>query len=72
MEFPERSLQVLHLPEPLLEFGAKQATAHPKDGLFLYGPHSKPKKTKDVRIGVIGRPTASTTSAHGPHSSRSL
>jgi hypothetical protein len=57
MEFPERSLQVLHFPEPLLEFGAKQTTAHPKDGLFLYGPHSKPKKAKDIRIGVIGTPT---------------
>src|SRR6266568_852722 len=57
MEFPERSLQVLHLPEPLLEFGAKQATAHPKDGLFLYGPHERAKKTKEVRVGVIGTAT---------------
>jgi len=57
MQFPEQSLQVLHFPEPLLEFGAMQATCHPKDGLYLYGPHAKPKKTKDVRIGVIGTST---------------
>jgi hypothetical protein len=54
MKFPEHSLQVLHLREPNLEFGSHQLTAHPKDGLFLYGPHNKPKKTKEVRIGVVG------------------
>jgi hypothetical protein len=54
MKLPERSLQVLHLREPNLEFGLHQVTAHPKDGLFLYGPHNKPKKTKEVRIGVVG------------------
>jgi hypothetical protein len=54
MRFPEHSLQVLHLREPNLEFAFRQVTAHPKDGLFLYGPHNKPKKTRDVRIGVVG------------------
>lgn len=54
MDFPERSLKVLHLPEPLLECGMGQRTAHPKDGLFLYGPHLKPKKTRDVRVGIVG------------------
>ena len=54
MEFPERSLPVLHFFEPLLEFGSTQTAAHPKDGLFLYGPHNKPKKTRDIRIGVVG------------------
>jgi hypothetical protein len=54
IEFPERSLLAEHFDEPLLEFAFKQSTAHPKDGLFLYGPHSRAKKTKDVRIGVIG------------------
>jgi hypothetical protein len=52
--FPERSLQVLHFNEPLLEFNFKQTTPHPKDGLFLYGPHERSKKTKEVRVGVIG------------------
>jgi hypothetical protein len=52
--FPERSLQVLHFNEPSLEFNFKQTTPHPKDGLFLYGPHEKAKKTKEVRVGVVG------------------
>ena len=56
MDFPERSLPVLHFFEPALEFGFGQTTAHPKDGLFLYGPHSKAKKTETIRIGVIGTP----------------
>ncbi len=54
MEFPERSLSVLHFFEPSLEFGSGQTAAHPKDGLFLYGPHNKSNKTKDIRIGVVG------------------
>jgi hypothetical protein len=54
IDFPERSLEVLHFDEPELEFGFGQSTAHPKDGLFLYGPHAKPRKIKDIRVGVIG------------------
>ena len=53
-KFPERSLQVLHFNEPLLEFNFKQTTPHPKDGLLLFGPHEKARKTKEVRVGVIG------------------
>ena len=56
MLFPERSLEVLHLDEPSLEFAFGQTTAHPKDGLFLYGPHRRPKKTREIRIGVVGTP----------------
>jgi hypothetical protein len=56
MEFPERSLAVLHLPEPSLEFAYEQTTAHPKDGLFLYGPHLRSKKTREIRIGIVGTP----------------
>src|SRR5216684_2750682 len=54
MEFPERSLPVFHLLEPELEFAFGQTTAHPKDGLFLYGPHNKARKTREIRLGVIG------------------
>jgi hypothetical protein len=54
--FPEPSLQVLHFNEPSLEFAFGQNTAHPKDGLFLYGPHLKSKKSREVRLGVIGTP----------------
>jgi hypothetical protein len=57
MDFPERSLEVLHFAEPLLEFGSGQSTPHPKDGLFLYGPYLKPKKTRDVRVGIVGTST---------------
>lgn len=56
MKFPDLTLPVLHFNEPLLEFGSQQTTAHPKDGLFLYGPFNKPKKTREARIGVIGTP----------------
>ena len=53
-KLPEPSLQVHHCFEPSLEFGSRQVTAHPKDGLFLYGPHAKSKRTEQVRIGVVG------------------
>lgn len=54
MEFDEKSLMTIHLHEPDLEFAYGQKTAHPKDGLFLYGPHDKAKKTREIRIGAIG------------------
>jgi hypothetical protein len=54
MKFTEQSLQVRHFFEPALEFASLQTTAHPKDGLFLYGPHNKGKRTKEIRIGVVG------------------
>lgn len=56
-ELPERSLEVLHFTEPGLEFGSSQVAAHPKDGLFLYGPHKKTKKARELRIGVVGTDT---------------
>jgi len=40
------------LTEPELIFGFNQATAHPKDGLTLYGPRKVGSGT--LRIGVIG------------------
>jgi len=54
MEFPEKSLQVLYVPEPLLEFGHQQTCDHPKDGLFLYGPHKMPGRVKEIRVGAVG------------------
>ena len=53
-KYADRSLEVLHCQEPMLEFGFHQITAHPKDGLFLYGPHNHSKRTKEIRIGVVG------------------
>jgi hypothetical protein len=54
MKLPEKQLRVAHFHEPQLEFGAGQTTPHPKDGLFLYGPHDKARKILDIRVGVIG------------------
>ncbi|MBD3744827.1 argonaute/piwi family protein [Sphingopyxis alaskensis] len=54
MKFPETSLVVEHFHEPELEFAAGQRSPHPKDGLFLYGPHAKARKIRDIRVGVIG------------------
>ena len=55
MKFPEPSLVVDHFDEPELDFRFDQRSHHPKDGLFLYGPHGAPRKVQDVRIGVIGK-----------------
>src|ERR1700730_12080157 len=54
MELPEKSLEVLHIAEPSLEFGHGQVCDHPKDGLFLYGPHEGPAMTRPISIRIIG------------------
>lgn len=54
MKFGEPSLRVEHLHEPELEFAFAQRSPHPKDGLFLYGPHAKSKKIREIRVGVVG------------------
>jgi len=54
MRFPEKSLIIEHLHEPDLEFASGQCSPHPKDGLFLYGPHARSKKTCEIRVGVVG------------------
>lgn len=54
MKLPEKSLLVEHLAEPLLEFAFGQGSPHPKDGLFLYGPHARAKKTREITVGVVG------------------
>lgn len=51
-QFPETSLQVLHIDEPQLQFGYAQVLDHPKDGLFLYGPHKRSKR-RDIAVGLI-------------------
>ena len=53
-EFAEKTLVIEHFYEPPLEFGFGQKTSHPKDGLFLYGPHGSNGKTKEIRVGVVG------------------
>jgi hypothetical protein len=56
VKFPDTSLIVEHLHEPALEFAYGERSPHPKDGLFLYGPHAKGKKTREIRVGVVGTP----------------
>lgn len=46
-------LETCYIPEPELSFGHGQTSDHPKDGLFLYGPHSA-DRSKEISIGVIG------------------
>lgn len=54
MDLPEKSLEVAYITEPDLVFGHGQTSDHPKDGLFLCGPHSAPARSKDISVGVIG------------------
>src|SRR5574337_862648 len=54
MDLPEKTLEVAYIPEPDLAFGYGQTSDHPKDGLFLYGPHLGSARSKEVSIGVIG------------------
>lgn len=56
MRFPEANLLVEHLDEPELEFGYGQFSQHPKDGLYLYGPNEVGKRTREIRVGVVGTP----------------
>ncbi len=57
MKLPETSLPVLHITETPLEFAYGQRCDYPKDGLFLYGPHLKAKKSRRIAVGVIGTPS---------------
>lgn len=54
MKLPVKTLETIYLSEPLLGFGHQQTCDHPKDGLFLYGPHSAPEKAKEISVGVVG------------------
>jgi hypothetical protein len=53
MELQRKTLEVVYIPEPELVFGHGQKSDHPKDGLVLYGPHSRPARS-EVSIGVLG------------------
>jgi hypothetical protein len=50
----EKQMEVTYVPEPDLAFGYRQVSDHPKDGLFLYGPHNGPVRSKEISVGVIG------------------
>ena len=57
MELPEQTSKVLYIEEPKLGFGHGQTCDHPKDGLYLYGPHSAPGRTVMINLGVVGTAT---------------
>jgi hypothetical protein len=50
----DKKLEVIYVPEPVLAFGYRQTSDHPKDGLFLYGPHNAPSRSREVSVGAIG------------------
>ncbi len=54
MNSPRRLLEIKYIDEPSLSFGHAQISDNPKDGLFLYGPHSGPIQSKEISVGVIG------------------
>lgn len=54
MDLLENPLKITYVEEPELTFGLGQNSDHPKDGLFLYGPHSGPVRPKEISVGVIG------------------
>ena len=45
--------ELIHIPEPLLLFGHKQATEDPRDGLTLFGPLDE-GKPYGIKAGGIG------------------
>jgi hypothetical protein len=45
-------LNLIHLPEPQLEFKYGQTLVYPRDGLFLYGPVDGGRP--EIHYGVIG------------------
>jgi hypothetical protein len=51
-----KALQMIFLPEPLLEFGYSQKLVYPRDGLFLFGPTGASGDVPAIRYGVIGTP----------------
>lgn len=46
--------RILHLAEPLLEFGHGQQLTYPRDGLFLFGPRDAGADLARTTFGVIG------------------
>ena len=55
MELSEKSSQVIYIDEPELGFAHGQKCDHPKDGLYLYGPHrTESGEIITVNAGIIG------------------
>ena len=54
MKLTNRPLEVVNIDEPALAFGYGQRSDYPKDGLFLYGPHTETVRSKEISLGVVG------------------
>lgn len=48
------AMEIAYIDEPQLTFQYGQVNDHPKDGLFLYGPHKKGVRSKEISVGVVG------------------
>jgi hypothetical protein len=48
------TLDLIHIPEPQLEFRFEQKLVYPRDGLFLYGPVDGGRPA--IQYGAIGTP----------------
>lgn len=47
-------LGLSHIREPLLTFGFDQKMEDPRDGLTLFGPHSRDRHRGQISVGIIG------------------
>ena len=54
MELPESSLASGLYRGTGAGLRVRQKSDHPKDGLFLYGPHAGPARSREISVGVIG------------------
>ena len=51
-----KTLPMIFVQEPFLQFGYGQKLVYPRDGLFLFGPAGDPSEVPAIRYGVIGTP----------------
>jgi hypothetical protein len=56
VDLPEQSSEIIYIEEPELGFGHGQTCDYPKDGLYLYGPHSAPDRQVTINVGVVATP----------------
>ena len=56
MELPERTLKILPIPEPMMDFGNGQISDHPKDGLKTAAQELHLKSTEAKNLIATGQP----------------
>lgn len=50
----EATPELIYIDEPKLTFGYNQVMQDPRDGITLFGPHSRNKVAGQISIGIIG------------------